>query len=198
MGADGDGAPRRLFGGTLYYLDATLYCPASKRPRYGGPVRQTCYDGSSKESQAVLTQHPSRAFNQLYFGRHAGPTYRRKGKARRHSLIADVGRSALQFRRLPVAQILIHGNLLENPLPPTLLATLITAQHMRPFQPLPMIFPPILLFSSYLNINSYKIDAAGVTAAWSGLYLLLASRRKQVSISNVFEGCLATALRCSH
>ncbi|OCK93882.1 uncharacterized protein K441DRAFT_660646 [Cenococcum geophilum 1.58] len=67
----------------------------------------------------------------------------------------------------------------ENPLPPTLLATLITAQHMRPFQPLPMIFPPILLFSSYLNINSYKIDAAGITAAWSGLYLLLASRRKQ-------------------
>ena len=70
---------------------------------------------------------------------------------------------------------------IENPLPPTLLATLITAQHMRPFQPLPMIFPPILLFSSYLNINSYKIDAAGITAAWSGLYLLLASRRKQVS-----------------
>ncbi|OCL01985.1 hypothetical protein AOQ84DRAFT_328120 [Glonium stellatum] len=67
----------------------------------------------------------------------------------------------------------------ENPLPPTLLATLIAAQHMRPFQPLPLIFPPILLFSSYLNINSYKIDSAGITAAWSGLYLLLASRRKQ-------------------
>ena len=87
---------------------------------------------------------------------------------------------------------------IENPLPPTLLATLITAQHMRPFQPLPMIFPPILLFSSYLNINSYKIDAAGITAAWSGLYLLLASRRKQVSLSNIFESCLATTLRCSH
>lgn len=83
--------------------------------------------------------------------------------------------------------MLIHGNLLENPLPPTLLATLITAQHMRPFQPLPMIFPPILLFSSYLNINSYKIDAAGITMAWSGLYLLLASRRKQVSIQYVRE-----------
>ena len=27
MGADGDGAPRELFGGTLYYLDATLNCP---------------------------------------------------------------------------------------------------------------------------------------------------------------------------
>ena len=33
MRADGDGAPRELFGGTLYYLDATLNCPASKRPR---------------------------------------------------------------------------------------------------------------------------------------------------------------------
>jgi hypothetical protein len=132
---------------------------------------------------AVLTQHPSRAFNQLCFRSHAGPTYGRKSKARSHSLIADMGRFAFQFHCLPVVQILIHGNLLENPLPPTLLATLITAQHMRPFQPLPMIFPPILLFSSYLNINSYKIDAAGITAAWSGLYLLLASRRKQVGLS---------------
>jgi len=32
MGADGDRAPRGLFGGTLYYLDATLNCPSSKRP----------------------------------------------------------------------------------------------------------------------------------------------------------------------
>ena len=147
---------------------------------------------------AVLSQHPSRAFNQLCFRSHARPTYGRKGKARSHSLIADMGRFAFQFHCLPVVQILIHGNLLENPLPPTLLATLITAQHMRPFQPLPMIFPPILLFSSYLNINSYKIDAAGITAAWSGLYLLLASRRKQVGLSNMFESCLATALPCSH
>lgn len=43
-----------------------------------------------------------------------------------------------------------------------------------------MLFPPILLFSSYLNVNSYRVDSAGITAAWSGLYLLLASRRKQV------------------
>ncbi|KAF2262302.1 hypothetical protein CC78DRAFT_554653 [Lojkania enalia] len=67
----------------------------------------------------------------------------------------------------------------ENSVPPTLLATLITAQHMRPFQPLPMVFPPVLLFSSYLNLNDYKTDAAGITAAWSGLYALLAMRRKQ-------------------
>ncbi|KAF2280594.1 uncharacterized protein EI97DRAFT_1671 [Westerdykella ornata] len=67
----------------------------------------------------------------------------------------------------------------ENPVPPTLLATLITAQHFRPFQPLPMIFPPVLLFSSYLNLAQFKTDAAGITAAWSGLYMLLAMRRKQ-------------------
>ena len=70
---------------------------------------------------------------------------------------------------------------LENSVPPTLLATLITAQHARPFQPLPMLFPPVLLFSSYLNLSNYKTDAAGITAAWSGLYALLALRRSQVS-----------------
>ena len=41
-----------------------------------------------------------------------------------------------------------------------------------------MVFPPVLLFSTYLNLSSFKIDAAGLTAAWSGLYLLLASRRR--------------------
>jgi len=42
-----------------------------------------------------------------------------------------------------------------------------------------MLFPPVLLFSTYLNIYDYKVDAAGITAAWSGLYMLLARRRKQ-------------------
>jgi TRAP-type C4-dicarboxylate transport system permease large subunit len=69
----------------------------------------------------------------------------------------------------------------ENSVPPTLLATLITAQHARPFQAMPMLFPPVLIFSSYLNLSGYKTDAAGITAAWSGLYALLAVRRSQVS-----------------
>ncbi|KAL1636423.1 hypothetical protein SLS58_009776 [Diplodia intermedia] len=78
----------------------------------------------------------------------------------------------------------------DNPLPATLTATLITAQHMRPFQPLPMLFPPVLLLSSYLNLNGYKKDAAGMTAAWSGLYVLLARRRKQVSQASLcFAPC---------
>ncbi|KAI9367999.1 hypothetical protein BJX61DRAFT_546965 [Aspergillus egyptiacus] len=67
----------------------------------------------------------------------------------------------------------------ENPFPPTLLATLITAQYMRPFQAMPMLFPPVLLFTSYANLQGFKTDTAGISAAWSGLYLLLAGRRKQ-------------------
>jgi hypothetical protein len=75
---------------------------------------------------------------------------------------------------------LLTVNVTESPLPSTLLATLITALHARPFQPLPMIFPPVLLLSTYLNLNNYAVDSAGITAAWSGLYLLLASRRKGI------------------
>lgn len=67
----------------------------------------------------------------------------------------------------------------ENSFPPTLLASLITAQYMRPFQFMPMLFPPVLLFTSYANIQGFKTDTAGISAAWSGLYLLLAGRRKQ-------------------
>lgn len=67
----------------------------------------------------------------------------------------------------------------ENPVPATLLATFITAQALRPPQFLPLLFPPVLLFSTYLNLNDYKVDAAGISAAWSGLYMLLARRRKQ-------------------
>lgn len=43
---------------------------------------------------------------------------------------------------------------------------------------MPMIFPPLLLFSTYLNLQGYKIDSAGTTAALSGSYLVLASRRR--------------------
>ena len=68
--------------------------------------------------------------------------------------------------------------LTENPVPPALLATLVFAQHARPFQPLPMLFPPLLLFSTYLNLQGFKIDSAGTTAALSGTYLVLAGRRR--------------------
>ncbi|KAL6920511.1 hypothetical protein ACHAPO_007156 [Fusarium lateritium] len=64
-------------------------------------------------------------------------------------------------------------------LPPSLLATLITALHARP-PSLPLfIFTPPLLFSSYLNLSGYPTGSAGLTAAWSGLYALLALRRRQ-------------------
>ncbi|TKX18869.1 hypothetical protein C1H76_8991 [Elsinoe australis] len=66
----------------------------------------------------------------------------------------------------------------ESSLPPALLATLTTALHFRPFQPLPMLFPPVFLFSSYLNLSGFKIDSAGISAAWSAAYLILAARRR--------------------
>lgn len=59
------------------------------------------------------------------------------------------------------------------------LATLVTALHWQPFQRLPMLFPPLLLFSSYLHVAGFRTDAAGTAAAWSGLYVLLAVRRRR-------------------
>ena len=72
---------------------------------------------------------------------------------------------------------------IENPVPPALLATFIFAQHARPLQGVPMIFPPLLLFSTYLNLQGYKIDSAGTTAALSGTYLMLAGRRRMGFVS---------------
>ncbi|KAK4061386.1 hypothetical protein Trihar35433_9713 [Trichoderma harzianum] len=82
----------------------------------------------------------------------------------------------------------------SSSLPPSLLATLITALHARPLQPLPLtLFTPTLLFSSYLNLSGYPTASAGLTAAWSGLYALLALRRRQTfrakfSIRGVVRG----------
>ncbi|GAP83697.1 hypothetical protein SAMD00023353_0500900 [Rosellinia necatrix] len=66
----------------------------------------------------------------------------------------------------------------NSSLAPTGLATLITPLHLRPAQPLPLLFVPVLLFSSYANLQGFKIDSAGLTMATSGTYALLALRRK--------------------
>ena len=60
---------------------------------------------------------------------------------------------------------------------PTGLATMITALHMRPLQVRPMLFVPVLMFSSYINLQGFKKDSAGISAAASGTYALLALRR---------------------
>ena len=60
------------------------------------------------------------------------------------------------------------------------LATLIIALHARPLQPFPLLFAPALMFSSYVNVAGYVIDAAGMTAAWSGMYVLLSLRRRRM------------------
>jgi hypothetical protein len=69
----------------------------------------------------------------------------------------------------------------ENSFNPMILATLIAAQNLQPFRPLPMLFPPMLVFSSFISLHEYKKDGGGLLAAQSGLYMLLALRRKQVS-----------------
>jgi len=49
-----------------------------------------------------------------------------------------------------------------------------------------MLFPPVLLFTSYLNLSGYKTDAAGLSAAWSALYIVLAARRKPARLMSKF------------
>lgn len=44
-----------------------------------------------------------------------------------------------------------------------------------------MLFPPILVFSSYLNVQGFKKDSAGLMSAWSMAYFVLA-RRRQVKL----------------
>jgi hypothetical protein len=70
-------------------------------------------------------------------------------------------------------------DLIASPAPPAVTATLIASQHLQPPQFIPLLFPPLLLFSTYLNLADFKADAAYTTAAWSGLYMVLARRRKQ-------------------
>lgn len=66
------------------------------------------------------------------------------------------------------------------------LATLITALHYRPFQAFPMLFTPLLMISSYLSVAGFKIDGAAMTAAFSGMYVLLAARRRPASLRKKF------------
>ncbi|KAI5296538.1 Hsp70 suppressor, GTPase facilitates ribosomal subunit dissociation [Ascosphaera pollenicola] len=51
-----------------------------------------------------------------------------------------------------------------------------------------MLFPPVLLFTTYLNLLDprFKQDAAGLSATWAGLYLVLAARRSQ-KLKNKFS-----------
>jgi len=75
----------------------------------------------------------------------------------------------------------------SSSLPPVGLATLIMALHWRPFQGLPMFFAASLAFSSYVNVAGFTIDSAGMTAAWSGMYVLLAARRRPQTLAANFK-----------
>jgi len=80
---------------------------------------------------------------------------------------------------IPTLQRYLILSILENPIPATGLAALIAAQALRPVNYVSLLFPPVLLASSYMNVLDYKDEAAGVSSAWSALYLILARRRKQ-------------------
>ncbi|KFH48532.1 hypothetical protein ACRE_006190 [Hapsidospora chrysogenum ATCC 11550] len=68
----------------------------------------------------------------------------------------------------------------SSAIPPSLLATLVIALHSRPRQPLPLLlFTPPLFLSTYLSLAGFPTAAGGISAAWSGLYSLLALRRRQ-------------------
>jgi hypothetical protein len=73
---------------------------------------------------------------------------------------------------------MIRTNQPASAIPPMTLTTLILAQHLRPPQVLPLLFAPPLIFGSYLTLGGFKIDGGGIWGAWSGMYALLAWRRK--------------------
>ncbi|KAL7623656.1 hypothetical protein AAE478_005208 [Parahypoxylon ruwenzoriense] len=75
----------------------------------------------------------------------------------------------------------------NSPFAPVGLATLITSLHFRPLQVRPMLFVPVLLFSSYANLQGFKIDSAGITAAASGTYALVAMRRRPSTFLGYFS-----------
>ncbi|KAK4228911.1 hypothetical protein QBC38DRAFT_473735 [Podospora fimiseda] len=83
-------------------------------------------------------------------------------------------------------------------IPSMTLTTLLISLHTRPFSPLPiLLFTPLLTFSSYLTLAGFKTDGAGMTAAWSGMYFLLAARRRPASLKTRFSlrgGVRATAM----
>lgn len=64
-------------------------------------------------------------------------------------------------------------------IPPSLLATLTIALHSHPRQLLPLVlFTPPLFLATWLNLAGLPTAAAGITSAWSGLYAVMALRRK--------------------
>jgi len=70
----------------------------------------------------------------------------------------------------------------SSAIPPSLLATLTIALHSRPRQLLPLLlFTPPLFFATWLNLAGLPTAAAGMTSAWSGLYALMALRRRNVT-----------------
>jgi hypothetical protein len=88
-----------------------------------------------------------------------------------YKLKSSHSQSNTQTNRLPLTQT-------DNSLNPLVLATFTTPQHLRPVRWTGLLFTPTLVFTSYTSMHGYKTDAAGLLLAQSGLYLLLAARRR--------------------
>lgn len=101
-----------------------------------------------------------------------------KSTPKHHSHTSPIWPTLLPFSFFPL--LIHHLDTNTHPassIPPMTLSSLALALHLRPFQPLPFLFSPLLAFSSYLTLAGFKVDGAGTNAAWSGIYVLLASRR---------------------
>ncbi|CAK7219407.1 hypothetical protein SBRCBS47491_003833 [Sporothrix bragantina] len=85
----------------------------------------------------------------------------------------------------------------SSAMPPMGLATLVAALHARPLQPFPLFFAPALMFAGYVNVAGYAIDAAGMTAAWSGLYVLLSLRGRKSHTGFLSRAWTPASLRTS-
>jgi hypothetical protein len=59
-----------------------------------------------------------------------------------------------------------------------LIATLIAPQHLSPVQPLGLALCAGFIGTSFISLHGYKTDAGGMLAASSGLYTVLAMRRR--------------------
>jgi hypothetical protein len=59
-----------------------------------------------------------------------------------------------------------------------IVATLITAQSLRPTRPLGLTMSAAFIGTSFVSLHGYKSDAGGLLAASSGLYAVMAMRRK--------------------
>lgn len=61
---------------------------------------------------------------------------------------------------------------LESAVPPTVTASMMLARAVRPVRFLQLPFPFVLLTGAWFNTMGATTEAAGITASWSGVYIV--------------------------